>query len=289
MMPTSRATVGVLAGVLVAMALQACGSDGTKSSLPDAAVVRAGDRFWEAQVSLITHRPGQSSGGASFKLFEVTRDPAPCPTAEFGACRLVKCAAVVPQFPVTEVRRASVGTIVVTFPSRVVMMEETMDAGTTWFNGFSVAEELWTGGESIRVEALGGPSSYLPPFSLSVTAPGFVVVSEPTTDTFGEMRVQHGADLSITWAPASAGDLRAVLRTTERWLECRFPLSAQRGTIPAAALAGLEAPQVTYEFDSITTTTTTVMDVPITLTATTNVRLPNERNAFGYIRFVSSR
>jgi hypothetical protein len=97
---------------------------------------------------------------------------------------------------------------------------------------------LWAAGsEPVTIAATGGE---VPPFAISVPAPGYIDVSAPTfpENAAFPMVIPTNVDLVAAWSGGEPG-ADVVVRAEASGdviVECRFPIEALSGAVPAVAL-----------------------------------------------------
>ncbi len=165
--------------------------------------------------------------------------PGPCTTTVQGACLVTQCSSN--NFPVQGTFE-SAGKITITggaIPSGGIVL-------TPGANGAyavdSAATKLWSGGETMQVSSVG---AIVPAFTQTVAAPNQATVTAPAISQAQPTLVNRAQPFVVTWTGGGAGDVVVVLNDTNASgagtsLLCSFAASASSGTVPAAALSGLQ-------------------------------------------------
>ena len=108
---------------------------------------------------------------------------------------------------------------------------------------------VWDGGEEIHVTAA-GEADGIPAFETTLNAPSFVTM---TTPIFAQkdMALDTSKDFEATWTHEGAGSGNVILRFAQsatvalkevgQAVECAYPASSDRGTIPASVLQRMKA------------------------------------------------
>ena len=131
--------------------------------------------------------------------------------------------------------QVSAGTLAITGIATPIRLEAGSD-GT--YASSSNQTELFSGGEVIAVDADGAT---VPAFSGTFVAPAKAKLTSPAKPS-GMLTIDRSAGLDLTWTGGISGKLLVSLDGspdgTPR-VECRFPVAARAGTVPASALASL--------------------------------------------------
>ena len=200
------------------------GSDGGGSDgggmLPDSAVAQ-GQGF-------VLLRSGAS--GHLLRLHFTHRGAAGfCSYQTDGPCQIETC------LQGTESPRPGAGDVTITGTSPGLAAP----ALSSGYADVSGTQDLWTGGEAVRIRA---PGAMVPAFDVTLTAPGSAT---PVTPAAGAVTVTRGQPMTLTWsggAAAGAGTTYvAVLQTPTVVLKCSFAAAAGTGTVPGSAIMQLPA------------------------------------------------
>ncbi len=109
------------------------------------------------------------------------------------------------------------------------------------------ASKIWEGGDDVKISAVGAE---VPAFDKTLKAPSSVTVTAPEFPTFPDkLTIPRNADLDVTWANGTAGNVTASFVTTSSsgnttklaTITCTFKADAGTGKVPSAALGKLIA------------------------------------------------
>jgi hypothetical protein len=180
----------------------------------------------------------QSNAEAAFSTGSEAALAACTKTATVGTCSALRCAISADAAPVMP----SAGTITMRVAGRTVVLSPSDDHTYPAWQDASAA--LWSGGEELTIEASGAE---VPAFSGTLTAPPPLTVRAPALSQSGAMLSIRRADgLELAWDPVEFGTVVIALSGVASGggravVTCTFPAGAGVATIPALALAAVEA------------------------------------------------
>jgi hypothetical protein len=222
---------------------------GVPAEVPDAKAEHVGDAASNppagdfGRVSVVNHRYGdeRSLRGVVRQVFRDGRYPAGC-REEVAGCTLQRCLGYSSHQPYPEVLPAGPATLKTSGEIRACQGS----ADGFCFFGDSLSFQT---GERFDLAFEG---AVVPAFEASVTMPAALSMSSPAGSDATPAHVPSGTSLEVRWTPL-LGKVRAlVLQEGTRMigtvrddveieLECRFDGNAGNGTIPAEALARIDA------------------------------------------------
>ncbi len=166
--------------------------------------------------------------GAGFAL--PSERTAPTPIATYGFCNVFEQEEPGAGAPVRDG-----GSIQVT--GGVYDFDLTMASGGYAASIPRTVDDLFAGGETMHVQAEGGPD--VPAFALDVVAPAPIDVLSPCLSC--GLDVDRALEWSITWTPGAEGEVHLELSGGGVAVACVAPDAAGALTVPVEALAHLPA------------------------------------------------
>jgi hypothetical protein len=131
-------------------------------------------------------------------------------------------------------------------------------------SGTADVDRSWSGGESLSVQAAG---DVVPAFMTSLMAPARTHVLTPAVPMTGAVPVMRSAGFSVTWQPATPGDMQIVLQAGGDTVTCTTPGDKGAFTVPPGALALLPDVGVNASAGLVATSHTMAGSWPIAMTA----------------------